>query len=193
MDREQGLAIRDSLFAELGLAKGALEWGQLLVDDPEIFAAVHNAPIAEGMVLANPGRDVSQVMDKYHANTASAAQRWATNYATPRRDPRQAAVAANGKYKNNMQAALVADRWVKAVGNYDIAGANAIVQADGGASYAAGIAKRKSKIDAVFTRLLPKLGAISQAVQSLPQDNEGQREQRMLQNLRMMRALKGTV
>jgi hypothetical protein len=36
---------------------------------------------------------------------------------------------------------------------------------------------------------MPQLGAISQRIQQLPQDTEGQRTQRMTQNLDAMRAL----
>ncbi|OGO08512.1 MAG: hypothetical protein A2Y61_04015 [Chloroflexi bacterium RBG_13_60_13] len=47
--------------------------------------------------------------------------------------------------------------------------------------------KREAKIIRVHQKLMPILGAVSQAIQNMPQDTEAQREQRLLATLRAMR------
>jgi hypothetical protein len=191
MDRAQGLAIRDELFRRYGAVEGAIRWGDLLVGDPEIFDAVHGRELAEGVHLQNPGPDATRATEKYLRNTQAATADWAAGMQNPRRDPRAAAAAANGKFKQRVQQALNEDRWLHGVRNYDLAEAVQTAVSDGGAAYAAGIQKRSSKVARAFAELMPRLGAISQAVQQMPQDTEAAREARMLANLRAMRQLSG--
>jgi len=189
MEREQGLAIRDGLFERMGVVEGAIEWGRLLANDPEIYNAVHGREIAPGVRIQNPGPDPARMTAKYLARTSAATQDYVDGMNAPRRDPKAAAVAARGKYKQRMQESLNNDSWAKGVQSYDYAEAVRIATADGGSAYAAGIQKRADKIARSHQRLAPRLGGISQAIQSMPQDSPEQREQRMIANVRAMRRL----
>jgi hypothetical protein len=193
MDHTQAYAIRDGMFRDMGLVKGAIAWGQLLVDDPSVYNAVHGREIYEGVRLMNPGTDAAIVTDKYMRRTQAATADYVRGIQNPRRDPKTAALNAAGKYKNNMQKALNENRYEAGIRNYDVADAVRIATEDGGAAYASGIQKRQGKIGAMHARLMPKLGAISQAIQQMPQDSEGARDQRMIANVRMLRELKGKV
>jgi hypothetical protein len=189
MEREQGLAIRDGLFQRMGVVEGAIEWGRLLANDPEIYNAVHGLGLTKGVHIQNPGPDPARMTAKYLARTSAATQDYVDGMNNPRRDPKAAAIAAKGKYKQRMQEAINNDSWAKGVAAYDLGEAVRIATSDGGSAYAAGIQKRSDKIARAHQRLAPRLGGISQAIQSMPQDSPEQREQRMLANLRAMRRL----
>lgn len=138
-----------------------------------------------------PGPNADRMTRKYLARTQAAGGDYVEGMQDPRRDPKAAARAANGKWKNRVTEAVNEDRWVKGIEAYDYAEAVRIATEDGGAAYTAGIQKRANKIAQVHQRLAPQLARVSQTIQSMPQNTPADREQRMLANLREMRKLKG--
>jgi len=189
MDYESAQALVDQISADPDIVRSAIRLGQLYTERPEVFDALHNREIAPGVHKNNPGPDASHTAAKLVRNAQAATQDYVRGMQNPRRDPKQAAVAAKGKWAERVQQAVQNDSYAKAVSRYDLGEAVQIATGDGGAAFASGIAKRQAKIERVHQTLMPQLGAISQRIQSLPQDNEGQRTQRMLQNLESMRAL----
>jgi len=140
-----------------------------------------------------PTLDPARITAKYLARTQAATSDYAFGVQNPRRDPKAAAIAAKGKWQNRVQEAIAKDRYAQGVARYDVAEAQRIASEDGGAAYAAGIAKRQEKIARVHARLMPKLSAISNQIQSMPQDTDAAREARMIANVRAVRAIKGTL
>jgi hypothetical protein len=136
------------------------------------------------------GADAARMLDKYMRRTQAAGQDYVTGVQNPKRNPKQAALAAAGKYKQRVIEAANAGLYEAGIRSYDEAAAIAAATGDGGAAYVAGIQKRGPKISAAFTDLAPRLNAVSQQVQSMPQDSEEQRTQRMIRNLQLMRGLK---
>jgi hypothetical protein len=133
--------------------------------------------------------DAGRMLDKYLRRTAAAQQDYVEGMQNPRRDPVQAALAAAGKWGQRMQEAIQAGSYAAGVRNQDRPAALQAAIGDGGAAYAAGIAKREGKISTAFQQLAPRLNAISQNIQAMPQDTPQQREQRMVRNLQLMREL----
>lgn len=154
---------------------------------PGMYEAVHQPDPETGVTIQNPGPDATAMAEKYLRNTQAATQDYVRGVQNPRRDPKQAALNANGKWKERTQRAIQEDRFAKGIQSYDVQAAVAAATSDGGAAYAAGIQKRSTKVQQAFSRLAPMLGAVSQTVQQMPQDTEASREQRMVQNLRLMR------
>jgi hypothetical protein len=189
MDYESAQALVDEISRDPNIPRSAIRLGQLYTERPEVFEALHNREIAPGVRKNNPGPDASHTAAKLVRNAQAATQDYVRGMQNPRRDPKTAAVAAKGKWAERLQQAIQNDSYGKAVARYDLGEAVAIATGDGGAAFASGIAKRQAKIERVHAQLMPQLGAISQRIQSLPQDNEGQRTQRMIQNLESMRAL----
>jgi len=189
MDYESAQALVDEISRDPNIARSAIRLGQLYTERPEVFDALHNREIAPGVRKNNPGPDASHTAEKLVRNAQAATADYVRGMQNPRRDPKAAAVAAKGKWADQLQKAIQNDSYGKAVGRYDLGEAVAIATGDGGAAFASGVAKRKSKIERVHATLMPQLGAISQRIQSMPQDNEGQRTQRMLENLTAMRTL----
>jgi thiol:disulfide interchange protein len=133
--------------------------------------------------------DAQRMLEKYLRRVQSAGQDYVAGMQAPRRSPKQAALAAVGKYKNRTMEAIQQGRWEAGVQNYDEAAAIAAATSDGGAAYTAGIAKRQQKVATAFSRIAPQLTSISQTIQSMPQDTPEQRAQRMNRNLELMRGL----
>lgn len=189
MDFETADLLRNQILADPDPVRSAVRLGQLFTDQPEVFAALHNRPLADGVVLGNPGPDATRAAAKLVRNVQGAAQDYVAGMQAPRRDPRAAGAAAKGKWAGRVQEAIANDSYGKAVARYDLAEAVAIATGDGGAAFTQGVAKREAKINRVFQTLMPQLGAVSQRIQQMPQDNPGQRTQRMVSNLEAMRAL----
>lgn len=158
-------------------------------DNPGIYEAVHAAKEAGGLPSRNPGPDAGRMVEKYLRNTANATQDYVDGVRNPRRDPKAAAVAAAGKWKDRVQQAIQRDAFAKGVANYDVAAAVEAATSDGGSAYASGIAKRRTKISNAFARLAPALGSVSQSIQAMPQNTDADRTQRMIKNLELMRAV----
>ena len=154
---------------------------------PGLFEAVHQPDPATGLTIQNPGPDSAAMTEKYLRNTSAATSDYVRGMRNPKRDPKQAALAANGKWKDRTQRAIAEDRFARGIQSYDQAAAVDAATSDGGAAYASGIQKRSTKVANAFSKLAPMLGAVSQTIQQMPQDNDGQREQRMVTNLRLMR------
>jgi hypothetical protein len=105
-------------------------------------------------------KDPTASADKYARKTAAAGADWLAGYKAPKRDPRAAAVAANPRWKNSLQAAMQADRYAHKVGSYDVDGAIKVAEAVGQQAYVAGTAARHDKV-------LSKLGKIIAAQQKI--------------------------
>lgn len=189
MDRETALAIKAQIEAENDVVTAAVALGELYVTQPEFYAALHGEEIAPGIHIQNPGPDAARMTDKYVRRTQAAAQDYVVGMQNPRRDPVQAAVRASGKWANRVQEAINNRLYERGVRGQNYQEAVQIAISDGGAAFTQGVAKRESKVSRVFQDLAPRLGAVSQQIQSMPQDTEAQREQRLITAVRAMRAI----
>jgi hypothetical protein len=136
--------------------------------------------------------DATRWSDKLLARVQNSGPDWEAGVAAPRRSPVTAMKAANGKWKANVQKAVAEDRWNKAIGGLTDAAIAAAAKAAGGARFVSGVTSRADKIHAAIAKLQPKVSALSARIQALPQDNDQQRETRMLENLRGMRLIKSS-
>lgn len=135
------------------------------------------------------GIDAARMLDKYQRRTSAAGGDYVHGMQNPRRSFKQAALAANGKWKNRVQEAIQQDRFSQGMNAVNEQEAIATATADGGSAYTAGIAKRIPKVQRAFQIIAPQIAAVSARVQGMPQDTPQQREQRMLENLRGMRGV----
>lgn len=183
--------VKDLAHPDNGVA-GVLAVGEFWDENPGLYEAVHQPDPVTGLTIMNPGPDGARMAEKMLRNVARSAGDYVIGVQNPRADFKQAALAANGKWKDSVQRAVAEDRFSKGMQGVDSAAAVAIATADGGAAFTAGVAKRKDKITAAMQKLAPKLGAVSQQVRQMPQNTPEERAQRMLRNLELMRAIKGT-
>lgn len=119
----------------------------------------------------------------------------ATNYALgiskPRKDPIVAGIAAEGKYGDTMRKVIEEERRKKGLEKTDMAewfrysdtlGKNRLVE---------GVTKREAKVKKFVTAFQPILLDHVSKIDDLPDTTDSDRETRMLENLRGLKALKG--
>jgi hypothetical protein len=147
---------------------------------PGLYDAMHVPNPETGVTLRNPGPDATKMAEKYGRKVAAAAQDYVNGVQNPKADFRQAAIAAKGKWANRVQEAVAQDRFGKAMSQVDTAEAIQMAVSDGGAAYTAGASKRLPKVQRVYGKLAPMLGAVSTAIRQMPQDTDAQRAQRLL-------------
>jgi len=116
-------------------------------------------------------------------------QRYVDGASSPRRNAKQAALAATARYKSKMLEALNAGSWEKGIQGYDEDQMLETIRSIGGQAYAQGIAGRADKIRDAFTRLYAKMGPLVQQVRNLPANTDTEREARMLAMSRGMRQI----
>jgi hypothetical protein len=187
MDHDTAVALRDRILASGPPEVTAMILGQKFIDDPEFHAALHGQEIAPGVHIQNPGPDAARMTERLLRKVAGASQDYVTGMQNPRRDPKAAALRAEGKWANRVQEAITRKAYGAGIRNYDQAEAVTIATSDGGSAYTSGVAKRAAKIARVHNKLAPLLGGVSAAIQAMPQDTEGQREARLVAALRAMR------
>lgn len=173
-------AIRQGILADNDTITAAVLLGERLVTDPDFYAALHGREIAPGIHINNPGPDPTRTAEKLIRRAQGAASDYVAGMQAPKRDPVQAAVRAKGKYADKVQEAIRNNSYERGVRSQNYAEAVQIATGDGGSAYTSGVAKRAAKIQRVHADLMPRLGAVSQAIQAMPQDTDGQREQRLL-------------
>jgi len=195
MDYETANLLRRRVLDENDPLTAASLLSDLFANNPEVYDALHHREIAPGVYISNPGPDPQQMTARYLQGVSQAGSRYVEGMKAPRRDPVQAAIRAKGKWANRVQEAIQNNSYEAGVRSQNYAEAVDIATADGGAAFTSGATKREGKVGRVFQRLAPELAGVSQAIQNMPQDNDAQREQRLLAARRLMiqvgRRLKG--
>jgi hypothetical protein len=180
MDFETADIIRRQILANPDPIAAAVELGERLATDADFYAALHGREIAPGIHINNPGPDPTKTAAKLVTRAQASTGDYVDGMRNPKRNPVEAAVRAEGKWASRVQEAITNKNYGKGVRKQDYTEAVAIATGDGGSAYASGVAKRVAKIQRVHADLMPRLGALSQAIQNMPQDTDAQREQRLL-------------
>jgi len=151
-----------------------------------------HSPLVQLLALALVGAvvDATKWADKMITRVKNASADWEAGVQRPRRSPTAAMKAAAGKWKTNMQKAITEDRWFKAIGTLTDDAIKAAAVKVGGQRFVDGVTAREQKVRDAIAKLQPKVSALSARIQAMPQDSDAQRETRMLENLRGMRAIK---
>lgn len=97
--------------------------------------------------------------------------------------------AAGGRWKQAMTDAISQDRWGKAVANLTDDQIISAALKVGDTAWLNGITSREDKILAAWNLLGPKLQAHIDKIAAMPNVTDGDREKRMVENLRGMKAL----
>lgn len=180
MDYQTADAIRKQILSGPDPIANAVALGERLVNDPEFYAALHGREIAPGIHISNPGPDPAKTAAKLIARAQAATADYVDGMRNPRRNPVEAAIRAAPKWTNRIQAAIANQSYQKGVQKQNYQEAVETATADGGAAFASGIAKRQAKIQRVHADLMPRLGALSQQIQNMPQGTEQERINRLL-------------
>jgi hypothetical protein len=197
MEFETADAIRQHILSGPDPIANAVELGNRLVADPEFYNALHAREIAPGIHINNPGPDPTKTAAKLVARATAATGEYVDGMRNPKRSPVEAAVRAAPKWANKVQQAIQNGSYGKGVQKQNYPEAVEIATSDGGAAFAGGISKRQAKIQRVHADLMPRLGALSQSIQNMPQGTDAERINRLLAAragaIAIGKARKGTV
>ena len=109
----------------------------------------------------------------------------------PKKDPIAAGIAAEGKYGENTKKAIDAKRRATELGKTDMAEWYKYSHDLGADKLVDGVAKREDKVKDFVDAFQPLLGTHLASVDKLADVTDGDRENKMLENLRGLKALKG--
>ena len=152
-----------------------------------------NQVLPSGRFLHNPAQKTIKSADRMAAdlikNAGQRGAEWLEGLKNPSRDPIKAAIDSKEKYKNNTMKALQEGRWEKNLAKVTHADIVKVAEALGTTVFTQGISAREGKIKSAMSELQPKLQAVSNAIQNLPNATEADRDKRVLENLKMMRKI----
>lgn len=109
----------------------------------------------------------------------------------PRKDPIAAGIAAEDKYAKEVKKAIDEKRRAVALGKTDMAEWYKYTSEIGAGRLVEGVTKREAKVDRFVTTFQPMLVSHLGTIDAMPDVTDKDREDRMLTNLRGLKALKG--
>lgn len=168
-----------------------------------VFSEIVDRVVAQTGVAAkadlslpdNPVTPGSRVIDpaawaeKQVARATAASGDWLKGVLSPRKNPIQAAIAANGKRKQRLAQAEQEERWLHSMERVDVDEMYHTIEAIGQQAYEQGIAARQGKITSKIGRLQPLVAALAAVLDKMPQDTDQQREAKMIAAKRGMQEI----
>jgi len=112
--------------------------------------------------------------------------------AKPKKDPIAAGIAAEDKYGANTKKAIEKKSRAAALGKTDMATWYKYSSDIGAGRLVDGVTKREAKVSAFVRTWQPTLVSHLAKIDAMADVSDSEREQRMLENLRGLKALKGT-
>lgn len=141
--------------------------------------------ITTGPTVISPDKWAAKMI----ARATAAGSDWLAGVTNPSRDPVQAAIAANAKYKAKLLASIQSDKWAKTMAKVDSGMIATIAQAIGAGGYTNGITARTAKINKVVADLQPRVMALKATIMAMPDVTDADREARMIAAKRGMQAI----
>ena len=159
-------------------------------EDPEFLASITEERKGNPITL---GPRVVSAADWSADQVASAkakSKKWLDRSKRPRKDPKERALKAAGKFHSNMEKALAELAWEGGIGAYDEALREAMIDECGETGFKAGIERKKKKVDARVAKLQPLVAALAATLDAMDVDTDDQREAKMIAARRGMIAIK---
>lgn len=111
----------------------------------------------------------------------------------PKRDPIQAGIAAQGAYEAKMRDPAVLKRREAGLRRTNSDEWASMAERIGASRLVSGVTERVFKVERAVTALHGKLSQHLQRIDAMPNVTDADRERRMVENLRGLRSIKGTV
>lgn len=119
------------------------------------------------------------------------AAKWLANTLAPKKNFKEEALRGTtiARYKDSMSRVISEGRWEGGMALVDEGEAMATIKAMGSGAYVDGIEKRRPKIERVVAALREDRLALCTIIDALPVATESDREAKMIQNVRGLRAI----
>ena len=111
----------------------------------------------------------------------------------PRKDPIAAGIAAQGAYENAMRDPNVLKRRVAGLQRTNMEEWASMAERVGASRLVAGVVERRFKVERAVSTLHGKLTQHLQHIDAMPNVTDADRERRMVENLRGLKQMKGTI
>ena len=135
-----------------------------------------------------------QWVDKQIRNlSAVGEQNYREGITRPKRDPIQAGIQAQGRYEAQMRDANVLKRREAGLRRTNSDEWASMAERIGAGRLVQGVVERQFKVERAVATLHGKLGSHLQKIDSMPAVTDADKERRMVENLRGLRAMKGTI
>lgn len=142
--------------------------------------------------MAGKPLDAAAAANKLISRAQNAGGDWLAGVTGQTVNPAELAVKAKEKWKARMMAAIQNDTWAKRLSQVSLSDITSAANKAGASAYTSGIANRSDKIMKAFQRIIPKIQAVRDIVNAMPDVTEVDRENKMLANVRGLRKIKGT-
>lgn len=119
-------------------------------------------------------------------NASRASAEWLAHVITPKKDPVEAAIRANGKRKDRLEQAEREGRWLKAMGAVNKDLMYEVIKTMGEAAFRTGVEGRRKKVEAVVKDLQPRIAAVAATIDAMPDATDADREKRLIAARRLM-------
>lgn len=159
-------------------AEGQREWGKYPPPNP-----------ASVTRLISPADWVDKQITTLQAVGAS---NYSAGITRPKRDPIKAGIEAQGAYEAKMRDATVLKRRVAGLQKTNIDEWARNAETLGAQRLVDGVVQRRPKVERAVTALHGKLTSLLSRIDALPNVTDADRERRMVENLRGLRAFKGS-
>jgi hypothetical protein len=147
-------------------------------------------PKEVGIVPGNPVtkkvKSGADMADKLVKRVSVAGDDWLNGVKNPSRNPVEAALAAKDKFVDRLTAAIKEGRWEGGLKKVTAADIAAVASALGPGVYTTGVDARKAKIGKVFNELAPMFQDVSNAIQTMSDKTDADREKRLLAARKLM-------
>jgi hypothetical protein len=147
-------------------------------------STIVNVPLPSGNFLHNPAKRTVKSASRWASqqinNAKSGAGDWLDGIHNPSRDPIKAAIDSEKKWENNTMQAIKDKKFVKGLQGKSLQDITSVVDKLGPSVFSAGIEAREQKITNTVNSLQPKVQAVSDAIQGMPDDTPEARKNRLL-------------
>lgn len=123
--------------------------------------------------------------------TAVGRENYLTGIKSPRKDPIKAGIAAQAKYEAKMKDEKVLKNRVTGLKNTNMDEWTAMCESLGADKLVDGVVKRKYKIERFVGKWTPLLKAHLDKIDAMPDVTDSDREKKMIENVKGLKALKG--
>lgn len=136
--------------------------------------------------------NASDVAAKWAANTKQAVKAYEAGIQAVDQSPTEAAANKADKYVQGVQDAVNSGKFQQNLRAVSLADWKQASISKGARRISDGVTAAQPKMQQVMAQLLPQIQAIQQSVKAMPDTTESDREARMVENMRRMRAIRVT-
>ena len=139
-------------------------------------------------MVKSPGK----ISEKQIRRATGATDDYREGVKNPEKDPIKAALDKNDKRVAAIQDSIAKKTWEKTMGSLSMSDWQEPAMTKGADRYAGGVDAAKDKIDSFWNAWTPKLEAIQNEINNMPDKTEADRERKMIENMKKLKAAKGT-